>query len=90
MVFADLSAAREFGIQVQSLPLLCRKVLERSELETGPVEFITLTRADLAAESKAMQESALQKPRRSRPAPSERVGHAWRGPSNAILVPKAP
>lgn len=45
-VGADLALARKYGIRVQELPLLCRRVLER-RTEDGDQRAFTLTEGDM-------------------------------------------
>ena len=77
-VGADLNLIRRYGIPLQELPLLCRRLLEgRTKIETT-----TFTEMDMAqcASERAAAENALMEKRQSRrpPAPS-RDGQAWRG-----------
>ena len=77
-VSADLDLIRRYGIPLQELPLLCRRLLEgRTKIETT-----TFTEMDMAqcASERAAAENALMEKRQSRrpPAPS-RDGQAWRG-----------
>lgn len=81
-VRADLALTRKYGIRVQELPLLCRRLLERSgESEQQPM--ITYTEADMrlqASDYAAARDAAAQKRKPPRRPHGENLGSAWRGP----------
>lgn len=79
-VRADLTLARKHQILPQELPLLCRRLLEMAEANGLP-SSLTFTEDNMVAiEVAAREAAALKKPVRRTP-PSERLGHAWRGPA---------
>ena len=81
VVIADLTLARQYDIQVQNLPLLCREVLIGSEADTVAAGLVILTAAHMAASRMAARvKSEEKKPRRVRPVISSNVGKAWRAP----------
>ena len=81
VVTADLTLAREYDIQVQNLPLLCRELLMGSEPGLFANGSVTLTAAHMAAlRATALGKSEEKKPRRARPFISANVGKAWRTP----------
>ena len=89
VVIADLTLARHHAIQVQHLPLLCRQLLESCDPAMLAAGSVTLTEVDMEKVSSAARAAVDEfKPRRSRAAVSSNVGSAWRGPANAMLVPK--
>ena len=79
-VRADLALIRMYGIRMQELPLLCRKVLEgRDELEQQ--RTFTYTEADMSAYADCAAQNALALKRKPpRRPPSENLGAAGRGP----------
>src|SRR5436190_22389582 len=80
-VRADLALIRRYGIQVQELPLLCRRLLEKRD-EQDLTHLLTFTEAEMAThvrDSAAARETAAQKRKPPRKPPSENVGWAWRG-----------
>lgn len=80
-VKTDLALARQYGIRLQELPLLCRAVLERSYSGLEKRAF-TYTEDDMRQHAgiAASREEALRKRKPPRKPVSERVGAAWRGP----------
>jgi hypothetical protein len=66
-VRADLTLVRKYGVQIQELPLLCRRLLEASE---APGRSLTLPEADMiaCAERETLRNQA--KLRKRPPAPS--------------------
>lgn len=78
-VRADLALARKYGILVQELPLLCRRLLERNTEVKAPT--LTFTDDDMrvyASDRAAVAAAHKHKPPR-RP-PTNNLGSAWRGP----------
>ncbi|MBM3813271.1 MAG: hypothetical protein FJW20_16725 [Acidimicrobiia bacterium] len=77
---ANLGLARQYGIRLQELPLLCRAALERG-FETQDKRAFTYSEEDmrLHADSLAAREAVRHKRTPRRPV-SEQVGNAWRGP----------
>ena len=75
-VGADLNLIRRYGIPLQELPLLCRRLLEgRAKIET-----IMFTENDMVryANQRATESKALMEKRRAhRPPVSNRVRQAW-------------
>src|SRR5690242_5247312 len=51
-VRADLSLSRKYGIPIQELPLLCRRVLEQQRGEHDPSRVLTFTEAEMATYAK--------------------------------------
>jgi hypothetical protein len=81
VVVADLTLARQYGIQVQNLPLLCRELLMRSDPSSLAAGLLALTAADMAAlQTAAKAKVEEKKPRRVRPVVSSNTGKAWRAP----------
>jgi hypothetical protein len=61
-VGADLALSRKYGIRVQELPLLCRRLLERDE-DAAKQHTLTFTEEDmrLHADTEAARASASKK-----------------------------
>jgi hypothetical protein len=80
-VRADLALIRKYGIRVQELPLLCRKVLERREGQ-DPQRTFTYTEAEMRLRADACAAEAASQKRKAprKPPPTQHVGTAWRGP----------
>ena len=79
-VKADLALIRKYGIRMQELPLLCRRILEGRD--AGDVQHtFTYAEADmcLRADACAAQAAAQKKKTPRRPL-SENMGAAWRSP----------
>ena len=77
-VAADLILVHQYGIPLQELPLLCRRLLEGCM----QIETIVFTEDEMAryADKRAAAASASAMKRRAhRPPVSSRVGQAWRG-----------
>jgi hypothetical protein len=77
-VGADVNLISEYGIPLQELPLLCRRLLE-GQAKIGMIMF---SEADMVryANERATQAHALAEKRRARRPPvSSRAGQAWRG-----------
>ena len=75
-VRADLSLIRRYGIHIQELPLLCRRLLERRE---EPEHNLTYSEADMCrhqSDCVAIKEAAAQK--KVRKTPNENSGGGWR------------
>jgi hypothetical protein len=82
-VRADLALIHKYGIRVQELPLLCRKMLERREEGVEQVRTLTYSEAEMrlnADESASVAALAAQRKKAPRRPPSENLGSAWRGP----------
>ena len=89
VVTADLTLARRHSIQVQNLPLLCRQLLESRDPGTVAGATLALTEANMAEVTRIARAAVEEKkPRKTRPPVSSNVGKAWRGPANAMLMPK--
>jgi len=80
-VRADLALIRKYGIPMQELPLLCRKILEQQN-ESHTQRDFTYTEAAMCVHADMIAASAAQKRKPSRRPPSENVGAAWRGPQS--------
>lgn len=81
VVIADLTLAREYDIQVQNLPLLCRELLMGCDPRILATGSVTLTAAHMSAlRAAALGKTEEKKPRRARPFLSANVGKAWRTP----------
>lgn len=82
-VKTDLSLARQHGIRLQELPLLCRAMLERKHEDDANLRSFTYTAEDMVvfADTAAARALALKqrKPAR-RPATTTQLGSAWRAP----------
>jgi hypothetical protein len=82
-VAADTNLIRRYGISLQELPLLCRRVLE----ETLPVTpgcaviFGEDRMQQHAYQREATERIAQEKKRPPRKPNSDNLGQAWRGPS---------
>ena len=77
-VDADLDLVRRYGIPVQDLPLLCRRLLDAR----AKAESIIFTERDFvqyAKERAAAADASQERRRARRPPVSSRVGQAWRG-----------
>lgn len=80
-VRADLALIRNYGIQIQDLPLLCRSLLERRD-EGGEVDVLTFTEDDMrlySNERTAARAVAASKRKPPRRPIGENLGAAWRG-----------
>jgi hypothetical protein len=81
-VETDLALARQYGIRLQELPLLCRALLERQD--TGEVNrafvYAESEMGKYAGEAAARLEAARKRKPPRRPQNTERLGAAWRGP----------
>jgi hypothetical protein len=78
-VRTDLSLIRRYGIRVQELPLLCRRLLDRRE-DAAAARDLTFTEEDMRLHEKdcvAARQAAAEK-RPPRKPPSENAGSAWR------------
>jgi hypothetical protein len=80
-VRADLALLRQYGIQMQDLPLLCRGLLERRDESEAGHELIyseseMRSHADHLAAEKA---EAQRKKAARRPPTNTNSGSAWRG-----------
>lgn len=81
-VRADLALSRRYGIQVQELPLLCRRLLEQRGEDEATRE-LTFTEAEMcvyATDCATARAAAAQKRKPPRRPISENIGAAWRGP----------
>ena len=79
-VKVDLVLIRKYGIRMQELPLLCKRVLEQRDGE-DTVRSFTYTEAamSLLADANAA-EAAAQKRKPPPKPPTENAGAAWRNP----------
>lgn len=80
-VCVDLATVRRYGIPLQELPLLCRRLLEERE-NRKPSAALTFTEQDMLGYANvraARQREAEQKKRIARRhIPSPQAGKAWR------------
>jgi hypothetical protein len=81
-VEADMALARQYGIRLQELPLLCRALLEKQEIGQGNRAFIysESEMGKYASDAAARVEAARKRKPPRRPQNTERLGAAWRGP----------
>ena len=80
-VVADLTLARQYNIQVQNLPLLCRQLLSETDPGTLAAGLVIFTASHMDVLCKAEQVKIRdKKPRRVRTVVSPEVGKAWRAP----------
>lgn len=76
---ADLGLIRRYGIPLQELPLLCRRLLEnRATVET--TMFAESDMIEHVKERAAEAQASMEKRRAHRRPVSDRIGQAWRGP----------
>jgi hypothetical protein len=80
VVRADLALTRKYGIRMQELPLLCRKVLEQHDGTDTQRTFVYTEDAMCLRATTSAAEAAAQKRKPPRRPISENVGAAWRGP----------
>ena len=82
-VKTDLSMARQYGIRLQELPLLCRAMLERKHEDDTISRTFTYDANDMLVFADGAAARALaaknRKPAR-RPATTTQLGTAWRAP----------
>ena len=79
-VGVDLNLARQYGISLQELPLLCRSFLEEQSA-AGNIDSLTFSEVEMLGVASRRAESkreAEQKPKTQRHHRSSRVGQAWR------------
>jgi len=77
-VGADLGLIRRYGIPLQELPLLCRRLLEnRAKIET--TMFAESDMIEHVKERAAQAKASMEKRRAHRRPVSNRIGQAWRG-----------
>jgi hypothetical protein len=80
VVRADLALIRKYGIRMQELPLLCRRILEQRDGNDTERTF-TYTEAAMSLRANvSAAEAAAQKRKPPRRPPTENSGAAWRGP----------
>jgi hypothetical protein len=80
IIEADLGLIRRYGIPLQELPLLCRRLLERrAKIETAV--FAETDMVQYVKERAAQLQASVEKRRPHRHPVSNRVGQAWRGSS---------
>lgn len=75
-VSANVELARKYGISLQELPLLCRRLLEKQSNATS-IDF-TESEMVLFAEKRAAEANAAMIHRRPRRPASNVTGQAWR------------
>jgi hypothetical protein len=81
-VDADTNLIRRYGISLQELPLLCRRLLEEIPVTPGSALTIAEDRMQRHAnERQANERIAEEKKRPARKPNSGNLGEAWRGPS---------
>lgn len=82
-VRADLAMIRRYGIRIQELPLLCRSLLDRRNVEDPTRSFI-YTEAEMSAyaseRAAAREEAARKRKQQPRRPSAENLGEAWRAP----------
>jgi hypothetical protein len=79
-VRADLALSRRYGIPMQELPLLCRRLLERRGKDDAS-RVLIFTEAEMstyANDCATARAAAAEKKRPHRRPPNENVGLAWR------------
>jgi len=78
-VRADLALSRKYGIRVQELPLLCRRILEQHD-ESDSQRAFTYTEAAMRLRADfCAAEAAAQKRKSPRRPANQNPGAAWRG-----------
>ncbi|MBZ5579555.1 MAG: hypothetical protein LAP40_23590 [Acidobacteriia bacterium] len=82
-VDADLGLLRKYGIALQELPLLCRRLLERNapSREVKVVTFSEDLMREHADECAALRRAAQEKKKTYRRPKSNRLGQGWRNPT---------
>jgi hypothetical protein len=81
-VNADTSLIRRYGISLQELPLLCRRLLQETLPVTGSALIFAEDRMQQHANQRqASERIAEQKKRPHRKPNSDHLGEAWRRPS---------
>lgn len=79
IVNADLALVRKYAIPIQELPLLCRRLLETADPAALAASLTFTENAMVTIRNAARDAAAEKKPHRAaRPAPSNRLGQAWR------------
>lgn len=84
-VRADLSLSRRYGIPVQELPLLCRRLLEQ-HAEPDGAHILTFSEAEMstyAVDCATARAAAAERKKPPRRPPNGNIGTAWRGPQRA-------
>ena len=82
-VDADTNLTRRYGISLQELPLLCRRLLEET-LPVTPGSALIFAEDRMqrhANQRQASERNAEEKKRPPRKPNSDNLGQAWRGPS---------
>jgi len=82
-VDADVGLLRKYGIALQELPLLCRRLLEKNPLsrETQVVTFSEDLMREHAEHCESLRRAAIEKRKSYRRPRSNRLGQGWRNPS---------
>ncbi|HJT88430.1 MAG TPA: hypothetical protein VJ732_11250 [Bryobacteraceae bacterium] len=82
-VETDVGLLRRYGIALQELPLLCRRLLERDAAgqETHILTFSEDLMREHADHCEAVQRAALEKRKSHRKPNPSRLGQHWRGPA---------
>ena len=82
-VDADVTLLRKYGIALQELPLLCRRLLEKDA--TGQTARVLIFSEQLMREHAehcaAIERAAKERRKTYRRPKSARMGQAWRGPA---------
>ena len=79
-VRADLVLVRKYGIRIQELPLLCRRLLEQRDGDDPQRTFTYAEDAMCLRASADAAQAEAQKRRSPRRPPAEKPGAAWRAP----------
>lgn len=76
----DLALIRQYGIQMQDLPLLCRGLLDRLDDAESRRQFVfTEEQMRGRAEQQAAEKDAAEKKKAARRHPINNAGTNWRG-----------
>lgn len=82
-VDADVSLLRKYGIALQEVPLLCRRLLEQHAL-SGTVKVFIFSEElmrEHADQCEALKRAAQEKRKSYRRPHSNRLGQGWRNPA---------
>ena len=82
-VDADLGLLRKYGIALQELPLLCRRLLERDAMG-GDIRGFTFSEDRMrehADQCAAVKRAAQEKKKAYKRPVSSRLGQSWRNPT---------
>jgi hypothetical protein len=80
-VDTDVTLARKYGIGLQELPLLCRRLLEKDPEGVEPIVVFTEALMREHSDHCAAEDKAALERRRAHKRPNTaRLGEHWRGP----------